>query len=51
MSSPPRHLPSTQVESAAAAEALAARLDRPMGVLGLLFLFVFLGQLLVTDPG
>lgn len=51
VSSPPRRQSSTQVESAAAAEALAARLDRPMGVLGLLFLFVFLGQLLVTDPG
>ena len=33
-----------------AAEALAARLDRPMGFLGVLFLFVVLGQLLVTDP-
>ncbi|GAA4283740.1 hypothetical protein GCM10022261_12710 [Brevibacterium daeguense] len=35
----------------AAAEALAARLDRPMGFLGVLFLFVVLGQLLVTEPG
>ncbi|AGF71208.1 hypothetical protein A605_00960 [Corynebacterium halotolerans YIM 70093 = DSM 44683] len=35
----------------AAAEALAARLDRPMGFLGVLFLFVALGQLLVTEPG
>ncbi len=34
-----------------AAEALAARLDRPMGYLGLIFLFVVLGQLLVADPG
>ena len=33
------------------AEALAALLDRPMGYLGLIFLFVVLGQLLVTDPG
>ncbi len=32
------------------AEALAARLDRPMGYLGLIFLFVVLGQLLVSDP-
>lgn len=32
-----------------AAEGLAARLDRPMGYLGLIFLFVVLGQLLVTD--
>ncbi|GAA1134130.1 hypothetical protein [Citricoccus alkalitolerans] len=34
-----------------AAEALAARLDRPMGFLGVLFLFVILGQLLITEPG
>ena len=34
-----------------AAEELAARLDRPMGYLGLIFLFVVLGQLLVTDQG
>jgi voltage-gated potassium channel len=34
-----------------AAELLAARLDRPMGLLGVLFLFVVLGQLLVTEPG
>ncbi len=33
-----------------AAEALAAQLDRPMGYLGLIFLFVVLGQLLVIDP-
>ncbi|MFC7401339.1 hypothetical protein [Citricoccus sp. GCM10030269] len=38
-------------ERAEAAEALAARLDRPMGFLGILFLLVFLGQLLVTEPG
>lgn len=51
MSSSSTRQSSAQAESAAAAEALAARLDRPMGVLGVLFLFVFLGQLLVTDPG
>ena len=34
-----------------AAEELAARLDKPMGYLGLIFLFVVLGQLLVSDPG
>lgn len=34
-----------------AAEVLASRLDRPMGFLGIVFLFVVLGQLLVTDPG
>lgn len=33
-----------------AAERLARRLDRPMGILGFLFLFVVLGQLLATDP-
>lgn len=38
-------------EETLAAEALADRLDRPMGVLGVLFLFVVLGQLLVTEPG
>lgn len=32
------------------AERLARRLDRPMGVLGVLFLLVVLGQLLATDP-
>lgn len=32
------------------AEALAARLDRPMGLLGLLFLFVVLGQVLAREP-
>ncbi|MGO1385583.1 MAG: hypothetical protein ACTHU1_12460 [Arachnia sp.] len=31
------------------AEELALRLDRPMGYLGLIFLFVVLGQLLVSD--
>ncbi|MDN6457983.1 MAG: ion transporter [Yaniella sp.] len=32
------------------AEYLAQRLDRPMGVLGIIFLLVVLAQLLVTDP-
>lgn len=32
------------------AELLARRLDRPMGLLGVLFLFVVLGQLLAEDP-
>lgn len=36
-------------DEALAAETLAARLDRPMGFLGIVFLFVVLGQLLVTD--
>lgn len=33
-----------------AAESLAQRLDRPMGILGIIFLLVVLAQLLVTDP-
>ncbi|WP_150308487.1 ion transporter [Planctomonas psychrotolerans] len=37
-------------ERESAAEVFAARLDRPMGVLGIIFLFVVLGQLLATDP-
>ncbi|MFW6640312.1 hypothetical protein ACOALZ_09735 [Nocardiopsis algeriensis] len=32
------------------AEQLAQRLDRPMGVLGLVFVFVVLGQALATEP-
>lgn len=43
------HAPA-EAEGLSAAEALASRLDRPMGVLGLVFLFVVLGQLLATDP-
>jgi voltage-gated potassium channel len=39
-----------QVSPATRAEILASRLDRPMGMLGVLFLFVVLGQLLVSDP-
>lgn len=35
---------------ATAAEELAARLDRPMGLLGLVFLLVLTGQLVVTSP-
>jgi voltage-gated potassium channel len=38
------------VDGLSAAEVLARRLDRPMGVLGLVFLFLVLGQLLATDP-
>ena len=37
-------------EKLTAAEELARSLDRPMGILGLVFLFVVLGQLLATDP-
>ncbi|WP_159616403.1 hypothetical protein [Arthrobacter zhaoguopingii] len=32
------------------AEVLARRLDKPMGILGVIFLFVVLGQLLAEDP-
>jgi voltage-gated potassium channel len=32
------------------AEALARRLDKPMGILGVIFLFVVLGQLVAKDP-
>ena len=32
------------------AELLASRLDRPMGVLGLIFVFVVLGQVLAREP-
>lgn len=33
------------------AELLAQRLDKPMGILGVLFLLVVLGQLLASEPG
>ncbi len=33
------------------AELLAQRLDKPMGILGVLFLLVILGQLLASEPG
>lgn len=51
MSSRTTPLPAQQAEREEAAERLAARLDRPMGLLGVLFLFVFLGQMLVSEPG
>lgn len=41
--------PASKDDQLEAAEILAARLDRPMGYLGLVFLFVVLGQLLVTE--
>jgi voltage-gated potassium channel len=31
-------------------ELVASRLDKPMGVLGVIFLFIVLGQLLATEP-
>lgn len=33
------------------AEAVAVRLDKPMGILGVIFLFVVLGQILATSAG
>ena len=42
--------PAAQREGARRAELVAARLDKPMGILGVIFLFVVLGQLLATDP-
>lgn len=33
-----------------AAEVLARTLDKPMGILGVIFLFVVLGQLIATEP-
>lgn len=40
----------SHTERLGAAEAFARRLDIPMGVLGVIFLFVILGQILVTEP-
>lgn len=51
MSTESTRAPALEAEQEAAAERLAARLDRPMGLLGVAFLFVFLGQMLVTEPG
>ena len=45
------HRPIGQDTGLRRAEAVAARLDKPMGILGVIFLFVVLGQLLVTEPG
>lgn len=42
--------PVTGNERLRAAEALARRLDKPMGILGVIFLFVVLGQLTATEP-
>jgi Na+/H+ antiporter NhaD/arsenite permease-like protein len=39
------------VRDLSGAEQLAARLDRPMGALGLVFLLLVLGQSLAKDPG
>ncbi|MGR2752100.1 hypothetical protein [Agromyces arachidis] len=39
-----------EAERMNAAEQLAERLDKPMGILGIVFLFVVLGQVLAQDP-
>lgn len=39
-----------KTEQLSTAEALARSLDKPLGVLGVLFLLVVLGQLLATEP-
>lgn len=44
------HQPSS-TERLDAADAFARRLDVPMGILGVVFLLVVLGQLLATEPG
>jgi voltage-gated potassium channel len=41
---------SAPIDRLSVAEQLAARLDRPMGVLGLIFVFVVLGQVLSSEP-
>lgn len=43
-------MPGADCGGLAAAEALARRFDRPMGLLGVVFLFVVLGQMLASDP-
>lgn len=40
----------SDAERLGTAERLARRLDAPMGILGVIFLFVVLGQLLLTEP-
>lgn len=42
-------IPTEEGEKLTAAEEFALRLDRPMGILGVIFLFVVLGQLLADD--
>lgn len=48
----PRRQPQgTSLRKLISAEVLADRLDRPLGLLGLIYLFVILGQLLIQDSG
>lgn len=42
--------PANGNERLRAAESLAGRLDKPMGIPGVIFLFVVLGQLTATEP-
>lgn len=46
----PRAGASAEDTSLRQAEVLARRMDKPMGILGVIFLFVVLGQLVSTDP-
>jgi voltage-gated potassium channel len=46
---PTTPVPSTS-ERLRGAEVLAKRLDKPMGLLGIVFLFVVLGQVVVSEP-
>jgi len=41
--------PASESSRLQVAEALSRRLDRPMGLLGIIFLFVVLGQVLISD--
>lgn len=48
--SPVHGIPSNGGDGLRQAEVLARRLDKPMGILGVIFLFVVLGQLIATEP-
>jgi voltage-gated potassium channel len=46
----PRRGPSAEGVRLRQAEVLARRMDKPMGILGIIFLFVVLGQLVSAEP-
>lgn len=46
----PRRGPSAEGVRLRHAEVLARRMDKPMGILGIIFLFVVLGQLVSAEP-
>ncbi|WP_259460380.1 hypothetical protein [Pseudarthrobacter phenanthrenivorans] len=48
--SPVHGIPSNGGDGLRQAEVLARRLDKPMGILGVIFLFVVLGQLIASEP-